>query len=230
MYTCTDRQQRQCLAVSEFMYLFLFNLFECDKYSWMYRVWLFQITIELQTVVWDCNNNVAVMLLLWDEEAQAGYLQTVFLCAQTAQTDYLWPHSGHDTQEAQVHSNMSSYHGHPQPTQDRSVGTKSENELTKIWVSFIWPYSEAKRVQFLLVWNNPHLTQQCGVYYAWLSWEYIWDSDVMGVLETVENWKCCYHSLSQSQSTVSDGSCKIVRLSDPHSFCQFTADCWVVNT
>ena len=100
---------------------------------------MFQVTIELQTVVWDCNNNVAVMLLLWDEEAQAGYLQTVFLCTQTAQTDYLWPHSGHDTQEAQVHSNMSSYHGHPQLTQDqvcsvksRSVGTKSENELTKI--------------------------------------------------------------------------------------------------
>ena len=94
MYTCTDRQQRQCLAVSEFMYLFLFNLFECDKYSWMYRVWLFQVTSELQTVVWDCNNNVAVMLLLlWDEEAQAGYLQTVFLCTQTAQTLIICGHT-----------------------------------------------------------------------------------------------------------------------------------------
>ena len=59
---------------------------------------------RLQTVVWDCNNNVDVLLLLlWDEEAQAGYLQTVY--PDCPDTDYLWPHSGHDTQEAQVHSN-----------------------------------------------------------------------------------------------------------------------------
>ena len=52
---------------------------------------------RLQTVVWDCNNNVAVMmlllLLLWDEEAQAGYLQTVFLCTQTAQTLIICGHT-----------------------------------------------------------------------------------------------------------------------------------------
>ena len=72
------------------MYFFLFNYFSVTSIHECIVLDCFR----LQTVVWDCNNNVALLLLLlWDEEAQAGYLQTVFLCAQTAQTLIICGHT-----------------------------------------------------------------------------------------------------------------------------------------
>ena len=75
------------------MYFFLFNYFSVTSIHECIVLDCFR----LQTVVWDCNNNVALMLLLllllWDEEAQAGYLQTVFLCTQTAQTLIICGHT-----------------------------------------------------------------------------------------------------------------------------------------